>query len=307
MKRYRVSLFILIVLMLVVWSCGGGGGEPSPLPGGAEHTQQITVEPDGDTTITLESGARAYFPAGCFEVPTIIVFSDTIVGPEREGDTYPEGTSGLVSYLTINNPATEDNQFQRDVNVTFNLRVEGIPDNTRYWVYRYDDLEAKWVRFGDVTATVTSEGTLATASLPTTGIAYYVGSVGLFNGLVAEGGELPGGAAGILTGLITEAVTDDPVAGLDVMLYLLDGGETLPHDFLNGEADPGNPNNHNLTYTNASGRYEIRLAASDIGTGMVYIVRLAQLSGDYQEAESATFTVSEGTNPDKNFVITPAD
>jgi len=304
--RY-IPFAIVLIIALAAYACGGGGGDNAPLPGGAEHTQQVTVEPNGDATITLESGARAHFPSGCFEVPTIIVFSDTIVGPEREADTYPAGTPGLVSYLTINNPATEDNQFQRDITVTFNIRVEDLTDGMEYWVYRYDDLEGKWIRFASAIATVTSEGTLATATLPTTGIAYYVGSIGLFDGLLADGGTLPGDAAGIVTGIITDAVTEEPVEGVDVMLYLVDGGETLAHDFLNGEADPDNPNNHNLTYTDADGRYELRFAESDIGAGMVYVLRLAQICGEYAETETGTFTVSEGVNPDKDFVVTPAE
>gem|GEM_PF-2548800 len=307
MNTRYIPFAIAMALALAAYACGGGGGDGAPLPGGAEHTQQLTVEPDGDATITLESGARVHFPAGCFDVPTIIVFSDTIVGPEREADTYPAGTPGLISYLTINNPATEDNQFQRDISVTFNIRVGELTDGMEYWVYRYDDLEGQWMRFGTAIATVTSEGTLATAALPTTGIAYYVGSIGLFDGLLADGGTLPGDAAGIVTGVITDAVTDDPVEGVDVMLYLVDGGETLAHDFLNGEADPDNPNNHNLTYTDADGRYELRFAESDIGAGMVYVLRLAQINGDYAETETGTFTVSEGTNPDKDFVVTPAE
>jgi len=307
MNKLHISAAVLAALLLVASACGGGGGKPSPLPGGPEHTQQITVDPGRDTAITLESGARLDFPVGCFEIPTIIVFSDTIVGPEREGNTYPEGTTGLVSYLTINNPATEDNQFLRDITVTFNLRVEGIPAGLKFYVYWYDDEQGKWVRFFNTVATVAAEGNLATAVLPTSGIAYYIGSLGLFHGLLAEDGELPGGAAGIVTGVVSDAVSGDPVEGLDVMLYLVDAGETLPHDFLNGEADPDNPNNHNLTYTDADGRYEIRLAESDIGAGMVYIVRLARLNDDYQEAESATFTVAAGVNPDKDFVVTPAD
>ncbi len=304
--RY-IPFAIVLVIALVANACGGGGGDGAPLPGGAEHTQQVTVEPDGDSTITLESGARVHFPAGCFNVPTIIVFSDTIVGPEREADTYPAGTPGLVSYLTINNPATEDNQFQRDITVTFNIRVTDLTDGMEYWVYRYDDLEGQWVRFASAIATVTSEGTLATATLPTIGIAYYVGSIGLFDGLLADGGDLPGDAAGIVTGIITDAVSGDPVEGVDVMLYLVDGGETLAHDFLNGEADPDNPNNHNLTYTRVDGRYELQFAESDIGAGMVYVLRLAQICGDYVETETGTFTVSEGVNPDKDLVVTPAE
>ncbi len=307
MNTGYIPIVLALVFALVLYACGGGGGDGAPLPGGAEHTQELTVDPEGDATITLESGARIHFPSSCFNISTIIVFSDTIVGPEREADTYPAGTPGLVSYLTINNPATEDNQFQRDVTVTFNIRVGDLTDGTEYWVYRYDDLEGKWLRFGTAIATVTSEGTLATATLPTTGIAYYIGSIGLFDGLLAEGGALPGDAAGIVTGVITDAVTEEPVEGVDVMLYLVDGGETLPHDFLNGEADPDNPNNHNLTYTEADGRYEIRFAESDIGPGMVYLLRLAQICGEYEEAETGTFTVSEGVNPDKDFVVTPAE
>ena len=306
MTNRLIFTAILLATLLAAWACGGGGGTPSLLPGGAEHTQEINVDPDTGGTLTLESGARIFFPAGTFDVSTIVVFSDTIVGPEREGETYPAGATGLISYLTINNPASQDNQFHQDVSVTFNLRVSGIPEGRRYWVYRYDDLEGKWVRFGNAVATVGKDGLTATASLPTTGISYYVGSVGLFDGLLADGGDLPTGVAGLIGGVVTDSVTGDPVEHMDLMLYLVVGESVSAHDFLNGVADPDNPNNHNLIYTDENGRYELQFGESDIGAGMVYLVRLAQLHEDYTEAETSSFTVSAGTNPDKNLVVVPA-
>ena len=70
-------------------------------------------------------------------------------------------------------------------------------------------------------------------------------------------------------------------------------------------ADPGNPNNQNLVYTDENGRYELQFGESDIGAGMVYILRLAQLHEDYEETETSSFTVSSGANPDKNLVVVP--
>jgi len=296
---------ILLGTLLVAWACGGGGGTTTELPGGSEHTQEISVDAESGGALTLESGARIFFPPGTFDMSTIVVFSDTIVGPEREGPTYPEGTTGLISYLTINNPAAQDNQFHQDSTVTFNIRVSEIPEGQRYWVYRYDDVEGKWVRFGNAVATVGTGGVTATATLPTTGIAYYIGSIGLFYGLTADGGDLPTGVAGLVSGVVTDSVTGDPVEGLDLMLYLVSGEATTPHDFLNGVADPGNPNNHNLVYTDENGRYELQFGESDIGAGMVYILRLAQLHEDYEETETSSFTVSSGANPDKNLVVVP--
>ncbi len=295
---------LLLIVALLAWSCGGGG-TPSPLPGGAEHTQEITVSPTTDGVVTLESGAKATFPAGTFSVATTIVFSDTIVGPEREAPTYPEGTAGPIGYLTINNPAAEQNKFNSDISVTFNIRVSGVAEGVRYWVYRYNDDTTKWERWGTAFATVASGGTLAVATLPTTGVSYYIGSVGIFSNLTVEGGGLPGGAAASLSGIVTSSATSDPVAGIDVMLYAVNIGGTLPHDFMNGEADPDNPNNHNLVYTNADGRYEIRFSQADIAAGLVYLVRIGQRHGGYLDTESSTFTVAAGVNPDKNFVVTP--
>jgi hypothetical protein len=304
MALNQMKYALLLIVALLAWSCGGGG-TPSPLPGGAEHTQEITVSPTTDAAVTLESGAKASFPAGTFDVATTIIFSDTIVGPEREADTYPEGTTGLIGYMTINNPASEENQFKRDINVTFNIRVTGVADGLRYWVYRYNDETLKWERWGTTYATVTSDGTLATATLPTTGVFYYIGSVGLFSNLTVEGGGLPGGAAASLSGLVTCSSNGDPVAGIDVMLYAVTEGGTLPHDFMNGEADPNNANNHNLVYTDNDGRYEIQFSQADVDAGLVYLVRIGQRDAGYIDAESSTFTIDAGVNPDKNFVVTP--
>ncbi len=304
MVNNKMKYALLMIVALLTWSCGGGG-TPSPLPGGAEHTQEITVSPAADAAVTLESGAKIAFPAGTFDVATTIVFSDTIVGTEREAETYPIGTTGLIGYMTVNNPAAEQNQFQRDVNVTFNIRVSGIADGVRYWVYRYNDETMKWERWGTTFATVSADGTLATATLPTTGVFYYIGSVGLFDGLTVEGGGLPGGAAASLSGMVTNSATSDPVAGIDVMLYAVNVGGTLPHDFMNGEADPDNANNHNLIYTDNNGRYEIRLSQADVDAGLVYLIRIGQRDAEYIDAESSTFTIDAGVNPDKNFVVTP--
>jgi hypothetical protein len=305
MVNNRMKYALLLIIALLAWSCGGGGGNTSLFPGGAEHTQEITCDPGTNAVVTLESGAKATFPAGTFDVATTIIFSDTIVGPERETPTYPTDTTGPIAYMTINNPASEDNQFHGDINVVFNMRITGVADDTRYWVWRYNDETVKWERWGTVYATVTDDGTLASATLPTTGISYYIGSVALFANYTVESGGLPGGAAAVVTGIVTNSADDEPISGIDVMLYLVDAGTPYAHDFINGVADPDNPNNHNMVTTDADGRYSIQLGTSDIGAGMIYLIRIGQRTAGWVEAESATFTVDEGVSPDKNFVITP--
>jgi len=301
------KLSLAAIAPLLVVSCGGGGGSTASgtIPGAGE-TRQETIEPGTGATITLSSGAMVTFPANTFEQPTIIIFSDNIVGPEREANTYPAGATSFFAYVTLNNPAAPENAFHADINLTFALR-SSIAPGTRFWVYRFDDETAKWVRFGDALATTDESGTLASVLLPTNGIDYYIGSLGLFTELTAGGGTLPGGAAAILTGTVTDSATTEPVADLDISLYLISGGDELPHDFLNGEEDPDNPNYRNLTYTDADGRYEIRLAEGDIGAGMIYLLRLARISGDYVEVATSTFSVSAGVNPDKDWVVTPAE
>jgi hypothetical protein len=307
MNINRTKYAVVLIIALLAWSCGGGGGgTPSPFPGGAEHTQEIICAPGTDAVISLVSGAKATFFAGTFDVATTIIFSDTIVGIEREAQTYPADTTGPISYMTINNPASQDNQFHKDVNVVFNLRITGGNDGTKYWVYRYNDETLKWERWGTTYATISDGGQLATATLPTNGVSYYIGSVALFAGHTVEGGGLPGDASAVITGTVTNSADDTPVVGVDVMLYLIDASIPFAHDFINGVADPDNPNNHNMVLTGADGRYTIQFGSSDISPGMVYLIRIGQRTAGWVETESSTFTVDEGVNPDKNFVITPS-
>lgn len=306
MKRGIFAKFSLLgAVLLLAISCGGGGGGDNggTIPGPGE-TRQETIQPETGGTITLSSGAMVNFPSNTFEQPTIIIFSDNIVGPEREANTYPDGATSFFAYLTLNNPVAPGNAFHADITVTFALR-DAIAPGTKFWVYRYSDQNVKWVRFADTVATVGQGGDLATAVLPTNGIDYYIGSLGLFTELTAGGGTLPGGAAAILSGTVTDSASGEPVADLDISLYLISGGSELPHDFLNGEEDPDNPNYRNLTYTDAQGYYEIQFAEGDIGAGITYLLRLARISGDYDEVATSTFSVSPGLSPDKDWVVTP--
>jgi len=305
-RFFREFSFLAVVLVLLLAaSCGGGGGDGGGIIPGPGETRQVTIDPESGGTITLASGASVSFPANTFSQPTIILFSDNITGPEREANTYPAGATSFFAYVTLNNPAAVENAFFADITVTFALR-DAIAPGTKFWVYRYDDASEEWVLFGSATATVDGSGALATSVLPTNGIDYYIGSIGFFTELLAEG-TVPGGGAAILTGTVTDSATSEAVADLDVSLYLISGGEELPHDFLNGEADPDNPNHHNVTFTNAEGAYEIRFAEGDVGAGMTYLLRLARISGDYDEVATSTFTVSEGVNPEKDWVVTPVE
>jgi len=307
MKSCPLVKYSLAGIALLLASCGGGGGNggDGTIPGPGE-TQQVTIQPEAGGTIALASGASVSFPANTFEQPTIIIFSDNIVGPEREANTYPAGATSFFAYVTLNNPATAENAFHRDITLTFALR-DTIAPGTKFWVFRYDDDSVKWVNFATTVATVGPTGALATAVLPTSGIDYYIGSLGIFTELLASEGTLPGGAAAILTGVVTDSASGDPVPDLDISLYLISGGEELPHDFLNGEEDPDNPNCHNVTYTDADGRYQIELGEGDIGSGIIYLLRLARILGDYEEVATSTFSVSAGVNPDKNLVVTPVE
>jgi len=311
MKQKFVGLALggILVLTSLALSCGGGGGkggEGGTIPGAGE-SREFTVSPDSATVVELKSGAKISFPVGCFTQPTIIIFSDNIVGPGREVQTYPEGTQSFQAYVTINNPASENNTFQKDITVTFAMR-SAVTAGTKFIVYRFNPESVKWERFGSALAVVDSSGVKADAVLPTTGISYTIGGVGIFVGLTSgEGGNLPGGAAGIVTGIVREGSQDgDPVDGVDLLLFLVSDGELTPYDFLNGEPDPDNPNFHNMTKTDATGRYEIRFGESDIGAGKLYKLIIARHDGRYQEAESSVFSVSQGINPDKDFVVVPA-
>ncbi len=302
------AIFLVLPALIFLSACGGGGGGNGDnlLPGRGE-TREVTVSPDSAISIDLASGNKLTFPAGSFTQSTIIVFSDNIVGIERDTNTYPEGTQSFEGYCTINNPASEANAFQKDVTLTLALRTAVTP-GTKYILYRFNADNVKWEPFGSALAEVDSSGIRATAILPTTGIFYTIGPVGVFTGkTVGDGGpELPGGAFAVLTGTVRiGSSSGDPAQEIDLLLFIVDGGNLVPYDFLNGEADPQNPNNHNYIETDVNGRYEMRFAEGDVGAGKLFKIIIARYDNRYNEAESAVFSISEGANPDKDFVVTP--
>ncbi len=308
MKVKVISLILLFLLVGILSSCGGGGGGGNGdglLPGRGE-TKEVSVPPDAAITVELASGNKLFFPAGSFTQTTIVIFSDNIVGVERDPNTYPTGTQLFEGYCTINNPASETNAIQKDIQLTLALRSTES-EGTRFIVYRFNSDTVKWEPFGNSFAEVDSSGVRAVATLPTTGVSYTIGQVGIFVGKTIEGSGLPGGASAVLTGTVrVSSASGEPAQEVDLLLFIVLDGNLVPYDFLNGESDPQNPSNHNFTRTDVNGRYEMRFGKADIGPSKLFKIIIARYDDRYEETESSVFSVSEGTNPDKDFVVTPS-
>jgi hypothetical protein len=158
------------------------------------NIMQRTVRPDTAETLTLQAGDSLTIPAGTFNRETVVMFADVFTGGDASSAYFPtagKDPEDLLAAVVINTPV--DRTFAHNLPLTFDIIQPGesripsaiVPGGT-YTVYRFDFDTATWAPYGDTVAVVNAGGTSATTTLPTAGFTGFIGSLAIFDGLLAE-------------------------------------------------------------------------------------------------------------------------
>jgi hypothetical protein len=270
MLAKRLTLAILLLLPLI--SCGGGESDFT-----GEHTAQKTLEAGEGDTISVPGGAFVQILADTYARAVTVMFSDLLAHADGDARYYPTGTEDpqdLIAGVVINTPA--DAVALEDMSVQFAVR-EGVSvtPGTEYAVYRFDYqedeelLSPRWNRWGDTMATIDGTGNFASATIPTSDLIGFVGSLAIFEGLTVA--ALPAVEPTVISGRV-EAAGGGGLA-TDVGLYAMVGAEKHAVDVLNGRApalpDPFNEGEdiaaENTVDSAADGSFTIEIPECLIG------------------------------------------
>lgn len=216
--------------LLLAAGCGSGNEDFD-----TANLLQRTVRAGQAAEMVLTGGGSLNLPADTFAADTIVIFSNYFGGGDLAFINYPTPTHAsedLLGSLVINTPV--DAVYGSNITVQFPLKaaaaaaVSAASAGQKYSVYRFDFDHGIWNQWGATFATVDAGADTATAVLPTTGFTGFIGSIAIFNGLLAPDNPLQT--------TITGTVKDGTGSGLatDVGLFLNIGGVLHPVALANG-------------------------------------------------------------------------
>ncbi|MCH7472867.1 hypothetical protein IIA79_07950 [bacterium] len=216
---------------IVVAALGCGTANPDFV---IQNLLQRTVFAGTADVLTLPGGSTLEFSSATFSEDTVVVFSDVLLSSDSDIRYYPTATKeagDLFAGLVVNTPA--DALLGDDAKVTFVLLQDATASaGQRYKVYRFDFENLHWNQWGSTTAEIVDAGggasLVANATLPTTGLQGFIGSLALFDGMLADAvaGETE----------IQGTVVDAAGGGLsiDVAIYYRVGAARFPVAVING-------------------------------------------------------------------------
>jgi hypothetical protein len=227
----KLGLYLSVLLLLALLGCGSGNNEYT-----TDTDVQVRATPGQVSLLQLTGGYALTIPGDTFDNKTTVLFSSRLFN-ELTIAKYPTPSpvvGDLISGAVINTPA--DVQLHQNLQMTFGLTAAlGAHAGDQYVVYHYDRFNGDWFAWGHTVATVDATGLTATASLPTTNLQGFVGSVALFKGMTPA--SLPAGANTVIQGTVINSQSQ-PLA-TDVSVYVFIGEQKYPAAVLNGRVPAG--------------------------------------------------------------------
>jgi len=263
--RRALALAAGLLLLAGLAACGGSGTEDFV----AARIVQRTVKA-GEAEVTIElslNKSKLVIPAATFSKDTIVIFSDEPRGVDTAMLYFPtpaHAATDQLSCLILNTPI--DALLATDLQVTFVLPATPVvAGGAQLILYRFDYAsdDPHWNVWGAANATVSADGHTATATLPTTGLRGYIGSIALFNGMTAD--QAPDRTTTI-AGIVKDA-SDAPLASIDVAVFVMVGNTKYPTEIANADrhAPAAGGAVKNVIDTGADGSFSIEVPDNLVG------------------------------------------
>jgi len=263
--RRALALAAGLLLTAGLAACGSSGTEDFA---GARIVQRTVKAGEAEVTIELSlNKPKLVIPAATFSKDTIVIFADEPRGVDTAMLYFPtpapHDVTDQLACLILNTPI--DALFDKDLQVTFVLPATPVvAGGTQLILYRFDygSDDPHWNVWGGTNATVSADGHTATATLPTTGLRGYVGSVALFNGMTAD--QAPDRATTI-AGVVKDA-SDTPLASIDVAVFVMVGNTKYPTEIANADRRaPAGGTIENVIDTAADGSFTVEVPDNLVG------------------------------------------